>query len=124
MLHLISVDTSDEADEIAQRFHTRGIPVFVEPDYTRTDPSARGTSFGFRVHIWLKEQSEDAKRLLRDPDYGVMAPVDVASSMLRWSNMMRNEKPRGIKVRRSGSTGSLALGRSAWLWFVFAALAS
>jgi hypothetical protein len=39
LLHLISVDTSDEANELSERFHASGIPVFIEPDYTRTDPS-------------------------------------------------------------------------------------
>lgn len=77
MLHFLSVDTYDEADEIAQRFQASGIPVFVEHDYTRTDPSSRNASFGFRIHLWLENQLEDAKRLLRDPDYEVLHPVNV-----------------------------------------------
>lgn len=124
-MHLISVDTSDEADEITQRFHTRGIPVFVEPDYTRTDPSARWASFGFRVHIWLEEQSEDAKRLLRDPDYEVMSPVDVAkfyAAMEQHDEKREAAWYRGEENWLNWLVGLGALGLVAW--FVYAALAS
>ena len=65
MLHRLSVDSDEEAEEISQRFHASGVPVFVERDFTRTDPSNRHAAFGYRVHIWLEEQLDDAKRLLR-----------------------------------------------------------
>lgn len=77
MLRLTSVDSEDEANELTRRFEASGIPVFVEPDYTRTDPASRNASFGYRVHLWLEEQIDDGKRLLVDPSYEVASPVDV-----------------------------------------------
>jgi hypothetical protein len=77
LLLLTSVDREDEANELTLRFEASGIPVFVEPDYTRTDPASRNASFGYRVHLWLEEQIDDGKRLLVDPSYEVASPVDV-----------------------------------------------
>ena len=57
MLHLVSVDTSEEADEISQRFHASGVPVFVEPDLTRTDPSVRSAALGIAFISGSKSNS-------------------------------------------------------------------
>jgi len=105
LLHLVSVDTSEEADEISQRFHASGVPVFVEPDLTRTDPSVRSAAFGHRIHIWLEEQLDDAKRLLRDPQYEVVAPLMSQSSMAPWISMTLEAKGLGTGLKRSGSIG-------------------
>ena len=125
MLHLISVDTNEEADEISQRFNASGVPVFVEPDFTRTDPSARSAAFGYRIHIWLEEQLDDAKRLLRDPQYEVVAPVDVAKFYAALNQHdARSEKAwyRTEEKWFNWLVGIGAVGLIAWL--AYAALAS
>ncbi len=76
MRFLTSVDTAEEADRIEQLFDASGVPVFVEADYTRTSPAHGGGTFGFRVHIFVDEQEEDARRLLQDPDFELASPID------------------------------------------------
>ena len=68
MLHRLSVDSDEEAEEISQRFHASGVPVFVERDFTRTDPSNRHAAFGYRVHIWLEEQLDKLTPLNKKPN--------------------------------------------------------
>ena len=125
MLHLISVDTNEEAEKISQRFHANGVPVFVEPDFTRTDPSARGAAFGHRIHIWLEEQLDDAKRLLRDPQYEVVAPVDVAKFYAALDKHDAQGEAAWYRAEESWLNwlvGVCAVGLIAWL--AYAALAS
>ena len=73
---LTSVDTADEAERLEQLFTASGVPVFIEDDYTRTNSAERLSSFGYRVHIYVEEQEEDARRLLLDPEFEVAAPID------------------------------------------------
>ena len=77
MLLLTSVDSLDAATELEQLLHASGVPVFVEPDYTRTAVDAVGGTFGYRVHVWLDEQIDDALRVLREPSYKPPSAVDV-----------------------------------------------
>ena len=125
MLHVISVDSSEEANEISQRFDASGVPVFVEPDFTRTDPATRSAAFDYRIHIWLEEQLDDAKRLLRDPQYEVVAPVDVAKVYATLNQHdARSEKAwyRAEEKWLNWLIGIGAVGLIAWL--AYAALAS
>jgi hypothetical protein len=73
---LTSVDTSEEADRIQQLFDASGVPVFIEADYTRSNPAERPGTFGYRVHIFVDEQEHDARKLLLDPDYELVKPID------------------------------------------------
>jgi hypothetical protein len=77
MIHLTSVDTEAEADDLQLLFEASGIPIFVQSDFTREDPANRFADFGYRIHIWIDEQLEDAKRLIKDSDHQVRHPVDV-----------------------------------------------
>lgn len=77
MIHLISVDTEAQVNDLQLRFEASGIPIFVQSDFSRTDPANRNTFYGYRVHIWIEEQLEDAKRLVNDPNYQVEKPVNV-----------------------------------------------
>lgn len=101
-MHLLtSVDTEGEANELAQRFEASGIPIFVEPDYTRTDPARRSASFGYRVHLWLGEQMDDAKGLLADPAYEVVSPVDVGAfyAALQKDDQVKEEQWKQSETR-------------------------
>jgi hypothetical protein len=73
---LTSVDTALEAERLQQLFDASGVPVFVEDDYTRTNPAQRLASFGYRIHIFVDEQEEDARKLLLNPDYELANPID------------------------------------------------
>ncbi len=59
------------------RFEASGVPVFVQSDFTRTDPTSRLANYGYRIHIWIDEQLEDAKQLIENPDHEVKNPIDV-----------------------------------------------
>ena len=125
MLHLISVDTSEEANEISQRFHASGVPVFVEPDYTRTDPSARSAAFGHRIHIWLEEQLDDAKRLLRDPQYEVLAPIDVAKFYAALNQHDTRSETAWYMAEEKWLNWLVGIGAVGLIaWLAYAALAS
>ena len=118
MLLLTSVDTDVEANELAHRFEASGIPVFIEPDYTRTDPSNRNSTFGYRVHLWLEEQVEEAEQLLRDPAYEVVSPVDVQAfySTLRKHDERKEGEWREAETRwLNWIVGALALGFVGWV---------
>ena len=125
MLHLISVDTSEEAEEISQRFHASGIPVFVERDFTRTDPSNRNSAFGHRIHIWLEEQLEDAKRLLRDPQYEVVAPVDIPKFYAALDQHDAQSEVAWYKAEEKWLNWLVGIGAvSLVAWLAYAVLAS
>jgi hypothetical protein len=74
---LTSVDTLDAAAGLEQLMHASGIPVFVEPDYTRTAVDLLGGTFGYRIHLWQEDQIEDALRVMEQPDYQPPTAVDV-----------------------------------------------
>ena len=46
VLLLTSVDTEDEANELTRRFEASGIPIFVEPDYSRSGPQTAIRALG------------------------------------------------------------------------------
>lgn len=77
MIHLISVDTESQVNDLQLRFEANGIPIFVQSDFTRTDPTSRNKFYGYRIYIWIEEQLEEAKRLVKNPDYQVENPVNV-----------------------------------------------
>lgn len=79
MLLLTSVDSLDAATELEGLLHASGVPVFIEPDYTRTAFDAVGGTFGYRVHVWLDEQISDALRVLNEPTYKPPSAVDVSA---------------------------------------------
>lgn len=74
---LTSVDTYEEATELEQLLHASGIPAFVQEDYTRVNPATRSSSFGYRIHVWLDEQLDDAVRVVKDPTFIAPSAVDV-----------------------------------------------
>jgi hypothetical protein len=76
LLLLTSVDKFEDAERIRQLFFASGIPLFIENDYTRSFPSITKATFGYRVHVFLDEQVEDAKMLLSDPNFEVANPVN------------------------------------------------
>lgn len=92
---LTSVDTAEEADRIQQIFDASGVPVFIEVDYTRSNPSERLASFGYRVHVYVDEQETDARRLLENPDYEVAKPIDCK---LFYADLDRVEAERLARV--------------------------
>ena len=77
MIHLISLDTEAQVNDLQLRFEASRIPIFVQSDFSRTDPASRNTFYGHRFYIWIEEQLEDAKRLIDNPNYQVEKPVDV-----------------------------------------------
>ncbi len=77
MLLLTSVESLDAATELEQLLHASGVPVFIEPDYTRSAVDAVGGTFGYRVHVWLDEQISDALRVMKEPTYAPPTAVDV-----------------------------------------------
>ena len=78
---------SENIDEIEERFRTAGIPVYLEPDYSRglrfvTGGASAYSNAGrdvsaFRVHVCLISQFDEAEHLLENPDYKVQFPVDI-----------------------------------------------
>lgn len=125
LLLLTSVDTDDEANELTRRFEASGIPVFVEPDYTRPDPASRNASFGYRVHLWLEEQVEDGKRLLADPSYEDVSPVDVDAfyAALQKHDQIKEEQWKQSETRwLKWVAVAIATGIAGWI--AYAALRS
>ena len=125
MLLLTSVDREDEANELTRRFEASGIPVFVEPDYTRTDPASRNASFGYRVHLWLEEQIDDGKGLLVDPSYEVVSPVDVDAfySALQKHDQVKEQEWKDSETRwLNWIAVAIAMGVAGWI--AYAALKS
>ena len=125
MLLLTSLDREDEANELTRRFEASGIPVLVEPDYTRTDPASRNASFGYRVHIWLEEQIDDGKRLLVDPSYEVASPVDVDAfyAALQKHDQVKEEQWKDSETRwLNWIAVAIATGIAGWI--AYAALRS
>jgi hypothetical protein len=120
MLLLTSVDTEDEANELTHRFEASGIPIFVEPDYTRPDLANRTSSFGYRVHLWLEEQLEDAKRLLRDPAYEVVSPVDVEAFYAALEKHDEGKEHQWEQAEThwlNWTAGILAIGVAGWITY-------
>lgn len=115
---LTSVDSEEEANELSLLFHGSGIPVFVEPDHTRINPAERNSYFGYRVHIWLDEQMDDAKRLLRDPAYEVVSAVDVEAF---YASMERQDAAKEASWYKAEERwlnwffGAAAVGLVAWI---------
>jgi hypothetical protein len=100
MVYLISVRSS-ETDEIQERFRAGGIPVFLEPDYSRVDMVTgiatvfRNATTGpawYRVYVCLDDQLQEAKRLLSDANYKVTKPVDVAKFEATMDRLGANRK--------------------------------
>jgi len=123
MIHLTSVDTEDQANEIEACFEASGIPVFLQEDFTRLDPTNRLANYGYRVHIWLDEQLEDAKQLLKDASYEVKHPVNVAEF---YASLDRQDEEREVAWYKSeekwlnGLFALVAAGLIGWMAYAVA----
>lgn len=125
MIHLISVDTANQANELQERFEANGIPVFVQEDYTRQDPTSRSANFGYRIHIWLEEQLEDATQLLRNPEHEVKTPVDIGEFYAQLDRHDEEKEAAWYKAEERWLNwlfGAAALGFIGWI--LYAATAS
>jgi len=121
LLVLTSVIREDEANELTRRFEASGTPVFVEPYYTRTDPASRNASFGYRVHLWIEEQIDDGRRLLVDPSYEVVSPVDVDAfyAALPKHDQVKEEQWKDSKTRwLNWIAVAIAVGVVGWIAYV------
>ena len=122
---LTSVDTIDAATELEQLMHASGIPVFVEPDYTRVAVDAVGGTFGYRVHVWLEEQTEDALRVMKEPDYQPLSAVDVPAffAKLEAAEVAKSAvNARRFETQLNWLVGIMVAGLAGWL--AYSAIAS
>lgn len=77
MIHLISVDTKDQAGIFQRRCEANGIPLFIQGEYTQLDLTNRVVTYGYRIYICLDNQLDDARQLISNPDHVVQHPVNV-----------------------------------------------
>jgi hypothetical protein len=115
---LTSVDTLDEVTELEQLLHASGIPVFVQEDFTRENPADRFGSVGFRIHVWLDEQLEDAVRVMKEPTYIAPSAVDVQDFFAKLEDADANAEaawPEKEENILNWVIGSAAVAFVAWV---------
>lgn len=115
---LTSVDTEEEATELEQLLHASGIPVFVQADHTRLNPVERLASFGYRIHVWLDEQLEDAVKVMKDPAYVAPSAIDVKEFFAKLDNADAEAEaswPKKEERILNRAIGSAALAFAAWV---------